>query len=507
MKEVGRLFIVTFLLIGTFIYSISSLELESIRKNWNKKRCDPLVMMMAHLVPKDEELNGKTRSQFSTENFSFCINNLIDSSLFTAMAPFLKLFSQTLDVSKPVKGALDRLRESALSLLKPITSLFGMVWDRFRGIMYQVLRSFFSVLTGFDRVFGIATASVFAGMSMYKGIQNAINFVMYVCIVILTILVVLVILLWFALFPYVPIILTVISIIAASTMGSAVGGMSSAFCVAPGTLVATEKGWTPVEKLVPGQELDSGIVEGILVASVENASCVSIKGVVLSKTHLVKDGDKWISAGDHPLAQPTSCPSLFYCLNTSTHCWRVKGEKGELVLRDWEELPDTSTADENWEFMIYESLNRRAIVSVPDSHPGRGLVGPNTKVWHREKGVVSIKDIKINDFIKLNNESYTRVIGVYSDISEDVPISGVNRSVWMWCESRSQWKHPSDTVFELSNKQKTNLGVQLVTESGTFLILQGVDPILVRDFTEIGWDRIDETYSFTSSILHDEENQ
>ena len=507
MKEVVRLFIVTLLLIGTFIYSIASLELESIRKNWNKKRCEPLVMMMAHLVPKDEDLNGTTRSEFSTENFSFCIGNLIESSLFTAMAPFLKLFSQTVDVSKPVKGAINNLRGSALSLLNPITSLFGRVWDKFRGIMYQVLRSFSSVLSAIDRVFGIATASVFAGMSMYKGIQNAFNFVMYVCIVILTIIVVLVILLWFALFPYVPIILSVISIIAASTMGDQVGGMASAFCVAPGTLVSTENGWTPVEKLVPGQSLDSGIVEGVLVATVENASCVSIKGVVLSKTHLVKEGEKWISAGDHPLAQPASCPPLFYCLNTSTHCWRVKGDDGELVLRDWEELPGSPSADEAWEFMIYESLNRRAIVSVPDSNPGRGLVGPNTKVWHREKGVISIKDIQINDFIKMDNEIYTRVIGTYSDISEDTPISGVNRSMWMWCESRSQWKHPSDTVFELSNTQKTNLGVQLVTKSGTFMILQGVDCILVRDFTEIGWDRINETYSFTSSILHDEENQ
>jgi predicted ATPase len=52
-------------------------------------------------------------------------------------------------------------------------------------------------------------------------------------------------------------------------------------------------------------------------------------------------------------------------------------------------------------------------------------------------------------------------------------------------------------VTTLRTGSDAQAGRHLITESGTFQTEQG----LVRDFTEVGYDRIHETYSFVADRL------
>jgi hypothetical protein len=93
------------------------------------------------------------------------------------------------------------------------------------------------------------------------------------------------------------------------------------------------------------------------------------------------------------------------------------------------------------------------------------------------------------DYVKDKN-GYTRVIGVYYDISEMVPRSGPNESAWLLVNGL--WTHPRAGTLH------SNTGYHLVTESGTFF----TQDVLMRDFTEVGANRIQETYPFTASFLN-----
>ena len=531
MLEALPLLAVTLVFIGIFAYSYATMQLEEIRANWDARRCDPLVMAMAHMVP-DKNDPSIDPSDFSSENFSFCIGRIIDSSISIFLQPVMALFAQQMEATKPINNSMNYLRTMASSLMAPLLAVFDKLWEKFSLILYQAGRIFFKLFSAMDRIFGIATASVFAGMSMYKAIQNSIGYVIQVIIAILAILCVLVVFLFFVMWPVIPIILTMIGILSSTVYAANVSGMRDSFCVGPNTLVKCADGWKKVSEIECGQALavgqalaGEGEVEGVLkVKCGSDTQCVSIRGVIISKTHLVLCDGEWIPAEKHYEALPLDVftnPDFLYCLNTTTRIWEVKGGEGEeanaepFIIRDWEELPEShEEIDFAWETLIYKLLNGKDSDIKPlRQAAGRGLFGKGTYVWKALKACkdnlgiqIPIDKVCIGDII-CDGKALTRVIGIYKDTSSDIPQSGPNESVWYYMPVKKQWNHPAipRKTKEFSQRE----GYQLVTESGSFMVGYPLEPnsmkhgrMLVRDFTEVGAARIHETYPFTQSVLN-----
>lgn len=486
---------VTGAFIGLFSYFVIRLQLEEIRHSWEERRCDPFVIPLAHLIPTDPSVDS---SQFSAENFQFCTNKLIDASIALATAPMQKGFTGQLDAVKPINDSIQYLRGSAVKLMEPIRAFISSLWQKVMLIVYQFARVFIKLSSAFDRIFGIAVSSIFAGIGMYRAVRNAMNFVIYVVLVILTVLLVIIIFAFFLLIPVLPVILTTIGVISASVFGATVGGMADSFCVAPGTLVAVKEGWKKVEELRPGDALREGAVEGVLRAKGTSETLVVLDGVIIASCHIVKYESRWIHAGKHPLAHPyKDHVKELYCLNTTTRMWTVKGDSGEeICLRDWEELPvDASlSVDAEWEGLVYYLLNDPSprIWFPRVAVPGRGLLGAETLVSVKGRGEIPVAQVGLGDFVLDFDGSWTEVLGVYYD-REMVPRSGPSLSSWIWDTRLELWTHPAHGV-----NQGESSGHHLITKSGTFSIRAGT---CVRDFTEVGLDRIGATYSFVLSQL------
>jgi len=497
MLEAVPLLATTGIFVGLLVHIVAKLQLDNVRAHWNERRCEPLITLLAHMVPTDPAVD---KSKFAIQNFSFCMSKLIDASIGLAMKPVMSMFNTQLAATGPIQDSMNTLKTSATSLIMgPITQLFNFMWSKLSHVVYQMLRIFIKLQSAFDRIFGISISSLFGGISMYKAIQNSIGFVIKVCIIILIILISLVIFLFFVLFPVIPVILTTIAVIGATAYGSSVGGMGSSFCVAPGTLVATLHGWKPVERLICGEDLDPGIVEGILQVAGKGASTVNINGVVISGSHLVYNSNAkvWAPAEEHSDAIPCKSPPILYCLNTTNHVWRVKTLKGSITLRDWEELPNeySDKVDVEWERLVANILNVHPFTWK--SSTGRGLLGADTYVWTK-RGRILIEDVIIGDYILCGVNAYTEVLGVYKDTSERQPSSGPNPAIWCFYPTHELWAHPFRSYPSISTT-----GYHLVTKSGIFFIdVYTASPLLIRDFTEVGWDRIDETYAFVLSHLN-----
>ena len=488
MLEAVPLLAVTCCFLGLFAYYTITLEIDEVRKNWDRRRCEPSSILFAQKIPTDPSVD---KDQFAEDNFYFCLEKLIDSTLKRTLQPVFDLFKKQVDAIQPIHDSIMNMKGSASGYLNPLNKTFNIMHDKFNAMSYQSARISVRIKMAMQRIQAILVSSMFAGLSMYQGIQNSIQLVIRICLIILGILIALIFFLWFVMFPFIPTILAVISAISIILGTAAVGGMASAFCVAPDTLVATsDSTWTPVCELKPGDLLrDGSMVEGILKTTGEGAKCVLLHGVHISACHLVFYDKKWIPADEHPFAiRSDTSPNELYCLNTTDRKWIVKSKdsSNELVLRDWEELPTNPIYDSIWESYIFKFLNPQKEYSLPESLPGRGLLHPDTLVYSKEKGPVSISSIQIGDTIKDKDDTFTKVIGLYEDIS------GPSKALWVF---DTFWKHPT------SSQNPCKIGVHLVTQSGSFLTSEFG---YVRDFTEIGWDRIDASYSLTSSFLQEE---
>jgi hypothetical protein len=159
------------------------------------------------------------------------------------------------------------------------------------------------------------------------------------------------------------------------------------------------------------------------------------------------------------------------------------------LLRDWEELPDGFDAE--WEAMISKILNANAFpLTSPGNagNAGRGLFDSNTFVLNDRN--IPIADVRIGDFIR-DAQGFTRVLGVYRDETAD------HTAAWYYNAIKKVWTH-----LPASSSQGECKGYQLITESGTFLVVFDSIPILVRDFTEVGAENIHKTYAFTAKCLN-----
>ena len=485
------LILLTILFIGIFTSTIINLQLIDIRANWTKRRCESMVIAIAHMVPDGKD-SSVDPTQFAIDNFYFCMNKLADISLTSTLAPVLDIFKVQLDATNPISESMNYLRSNAKSLLTPVNDFFQIMWDHMKILIAKISHVFYHTHNAFKRMQALVLSSIFAGTSVIQGLVNLINLVLRIIREIIAMIMMMMIL-CILLSLFIPgalsgigLLITLVSAIAiiveGSTVISELESVSGAIgftnlCVGKGTLVAVEDGWKAVEELKPGDTLRNGItVEGVLKVSGKGGKCVLLEGVVISDVHVVMDtaDGMWKHAGKHPLAQITGEEEFLYCLNTSDHTWTVKGD-AELLLRDWHEMPATPGLDVQWEKSVFSALNP----SLPpcSTAPGRGLFGKWTMVWEKTKGAIHISEVAIGDFVKDGNNSFTEVLGVYKDCVTPVPPSSGNESVWIFKDS---WEHVMPTAALVSLQ-----GYQLITASGMFLTA-GKFPILVRDFTEVG---------------------
>ena len=122
------------------------------------------------------------------------------------------------------------------------------------------------------------------------------------------------------------------------------------------------------------------------------------------------------------------------------------------------------------------------------------LMSPAIRVRRQDGSCVRLEEVQIGDFVEDEKGRFTRVLGL---VEGQVQGSSVAPdSIWVSaCIRKSEitWTR----VTTLGSGSDTQVGRHLITESGTFQTEQG----LFRDFTEVGYDRIQETYAFVADRL------
>ena len=473
------LIFMTFVYISIFVYLIASTQVEGLREDWNSVRCQPMAMFLASYIPTDPAVN---KSKFSSDNFQFCIQKLVDSSIALFMVPIMGVFTSQLSAAKTTQQSANNLRNSAASdITSPFNSLINLAWKKFGYIMNHILRIMYQLNSSFQRIFGITLASIFAGLSLFKAINNSIRFIIKVCIIILIVIIALLFLIFIPLSPFIAVlIIPTIIAISATQYGGDVNGMSDSFnCVQEGTLVKVKHGWKKVEDLLLGDLLWDGKVEGILRG--KGSTSVSIHSIVISAMHIVFDStvDRWVFAKDHADAVACKTPSRVYSLVTSERTWIVRGEQ-ELLLRDW------SHSDGN-----EEAIQRKvcSLLQVPFvGVRGLGLLGPDSKVWKYGEGYIPVSSISIGDIVS-DGEGRTEVTSIYTS-TELGNISGPNAGIWTL--GSEGWRQNAVA--------KSWIQVPLMhlgTSSGKIL----VDGEIIRDFNEVDQGQFHELEEFLLSLF------
>lgn len=511
--------LITFGLFALLGYTIARLERTSVMNDWENRRCELPIMTAAFFFKPDDDM--RTKADYASDNFNFCMKSYVDRFINFFAEPINAVLNTQLNTSVDATNGLNMVRQLATSMFGAFTKMIDSFFKKFTGSVFEMQRIIEYFKIAFLRLNGIVTSMIYTGLSTFRGIINFILFIIKVVMIICGIMLIIIIILFFILFPVMPLILATLAAVVtgvlvfsgllSSQLASEAESQRSGFCFSEDTVVMMKNGsYKHVQDVTIGDELGEhcGKVTAVVKMDGTHVSLYNLDGTYVSESHLVQGTDKvWRSVSSDNRAKPSDKKSpIVYCFNTTSNNIPIIGTTSPILYRDWEELGNEDVKGQFlWNYLILSELNRytnynewkKDIASNCDV----ALLGKNVKV-KTANGWKPISTISFRGGTVLNRHGKEQgVRGVIHGEVENAE-SGTT-DAWhteLYEEQNGVWKKGNSTVI---HGAENIVGMSLITDDGEFIIWDEVTKkeVIIRDFTEVGYKKIHETYPFIAARL------
>ena len=401
--------VIIFILMTLFVFLVYSYckimqTKEVIAGDWVNQRCKPQNMVFAGLITHPE---GTSAFQYTSDNFQYCVQNILTSISGRALQPFqfmiktlTSVFSRLSDAIQQTRGAINNLRNGTKSFTEDVLS-------RVLNIMIPIQSMFISLLDIFQKIQGIMTTGLYTMLGSYYTLQALMGAIVELLVKLLMALAVIIVGLWVmpftwpaaasmtAVFLGVSIPLSIIIYFMTEVLHIKSSGIPKLRCFDKKTRVYLQDGsFKHIQDIrVNDVLIDNSIVNAKIKVTSENLDMYNLNGIIVSESHIVKDGFDWIPVKNHPLAikiDKYEEPYL-YCLNTSNKIIVLNN----IVFTDWDEI-----YEDNLEFVMDYIYSRNISKNI-----NRGFDG-DVKIRLLGQKETEMKDIKIGDILSTEGIVY-----------------------------------------------------------------------------------------------------
>jgi hypothetical protein len=105
--------------------------MQSIKNDWPNQRCNPRVMPFAGFINKPDD---KSVNEFTSENFTYCSQNIINNSVGKALEPLTFIVSSLSSLSEQVKNSLNAIREMVNKVRNSVQNVSAEIMGRIMNI-------------------------------------------------------------------------------------------------------------------------------------------------------------------------------------------------------------------------------------------------------------------------------------------------------------------------------------------------------------------------------------
>ena len=146
LSDTGKAFLIV-IIFGLIQLSITlSIGLAQLKNNWNKYRCNPLVIPLARLVDEDP-----------IETFRSCTKEIQWDFMKTILKPIYNSFSHLLDSGNLFVGILESLKTGLVVQHGSTLNVMGDLGARFNVLLVELSRAFITVSDLFGKVSSMVT--------------------------------------------------------------------------------------------------------------------------------------------------------------------------------------------------------------------------------------------------------------------------------------------------------------------------------------------------------------
>jgi hypothetical protein len=407
-SSIALLIIITIILFLICAYCFVMINIVPIQDNWPQERCKLNIMPFAGLINAP---SGTSISDYTSQNFSFCLQNKLSSVAGYAMEPVTFVTNMLTELMNGIKDSLNAVRGMFDKIRTSIQNIVQELMGRIMNMMIPLLTIIISMKDFLAKVQGIIVAGLYTLMGSFMTIQSLFGAIAQIIIIILIALAAVVMAMWIIPATWgVAAVMTVIFIGIATPMAIILAFMIEYLHVKPDLSIPTIKcfdkntqiklktgQYISITDVNVGDELFDGdkITTKIKVTS-KNSIMYNLNGIIVSDSHKIKYNNTWKNVSEHPEAIIINNydEEFLYCLNTESKVIKLQN----YIFSDWDE--------------VFDPPDNKEMVSNINSGFGK-----NTVVKLKNGKKKEIDQIKIGDI--LEGESF--VYGIVEINGHNMP--------------------------------------------------------------------------------------
>lgn len=424
--------IITILLLGGLLSGNLYLYLKNSKKylknNWKNERCKPYVIPFAGYIHSDE----KDIFLYTTENFSYCLHDILKGLVGGAFAPLTIVISGVLAVLNGITSKLEPIRgffNGLMGNFDEFLIIIKNVISRCMAVIVSIFENINNVIVGVFNVINYNFALIGIVINLMK--KLIIDFIIkwIVIGVVVTLLGIVIIAIGSGIWPIfivgtvsAPFVIaagTIILILGllTTTMSSWVHYLASSVntpdealkaygecdlgncCFDKNTILETKKGEKKMHNIKIGDILkDGSIITGIFKMKYNKDTIYKIGNIIVTEEHPILYKNKWFRVDEHPESEKiiNYNEKYLYCINTTSKKIAIDN----YIFQDWDELDENDIE----ELKDLTNINNILDINLKLEHGFH----KNTKIKLIDNTIKNIEDIKPGDILFNNN----KVLGV-----------------------------------------------------------------------------------------------
>ena len=436
--QIWTVLFIFFVWAGIMVHLHSKNYISGLRKNWTKNRCLPYVLPIAGHVYRPD---GVSALDYTAENFTFCINQILSELMELAMIPILMLMASISLIVDMILEAINAIRVFLAWFINMILSILAWIFGILANLLVVAQRIGAIIPDSFSKLTGVFVTTVHLGQSMFdtslSGFKIAINAMIIIAIALIVVWFVLFIISGIDIFCFgcwatVPaalmfianVIICTLLILCAVILKNAMAMANRApltppaqhtnsvpnpACFAENTNITLNSGEIKkISQLKLGNILlDGGQVTSIMKCSSANQSVYNLYGIIVTGKHSVRDHtNKWIYVEEHPDAILISeyREPFVYCINTSTKKIIIN----DICFSDWDDLDEMDLDDIKNNCCANTPLPMNFTTEDLHLYLDSGF-SPATLIELEDGRSVELSEVDVNDVLK-NGEKVEGVV-------------------------------------------------------------------------------------------------
>jgi len=326
------------------------MKIKPIRENWDVYKCKPEVIPFAGLINLP---NGSTILEYTSENFEYCMHNILTSITGYELEPLNFITSTITEAVSAISEVFQAIRTLIAEIRTNIGNVIGTISSKIINVIIPFQKIIIKLQDSLAKSQAILTTGLYTVFGIFFSVKSLFGAMVQIMITILIALAI-AIFLFIVFFMYpasipLTVIFTAVSIPLAiiiafltDVMGiQVIGGIpkiQTSKCFDKNTKLTLQNGTeVNISDIHIGDILrDGSVIQSHLVLERGNENMYNLNGVIVSGTHILLYKNKWIFVADYPHIQKLSDynETLLYCVVTSTKTITLNN----IVFSDWDEV-------------------------------------------------------------------------------------------------------------------------------------------------------------------------